>query len=87
MEYNPHMPQFLEDKLKKEAAAKGFGSKRAARYTYGAMQNQGLMKGNKITPKGVAVEKKHVRDTAPHVDRGHTNVRNSGTHTMKLKHS
>jgi hypothetical protein len=30
------MPKFLEDKLKAEAAKKGFKGKRADRYVYGA---------------------------------------------------
>lgn len=79
------MPQFLENKLMKEAAAKGLTGKRAAAYTYGTMNNLGAMHGSQVTPKGIAMEKQHIRDTAPHVDRGHRNVVNPGTHAAKLK--
>jgi hypothetical protein len=53
------MPAFLEAKLKKKAAAKGFEGKRADRYVYGAMNNLGAMRGNKETPKGKRMQKKH----------------------------
>lgn len=53
------MPKFLEENLKSEAAKKGFSGKRADRYVYGAMNNMGVMKGNKVTKKGIAMEKKH----------------------------
>ena len=53
------MPQFLETKLQSEASKKGFTGKRAARYTYGAMNNMGAMKGSKITAKGRSMQRKH----------------------------
>lgn len=53
------MPNFLEDKLKAQAAKKGFTGRRAARYVYGAMNNMGAMHGNQITRKGRAMEQKH----------------------------
>ena len=53
------MPEFLERKPKSEASQKGFTGRRAARYVYGAMNNMGAMKGNKITPKGERMQKKH----------------------------
>jgi len=53
------MPEFLESKLKAEAAKKGLTGKRAARYTYGTMNKLGAMKGSKITAKGRAMQKKH----------------------------
>lgn len=53
------MPLFLEANLKKEAAKKGFAGKRADHYVYGAMNNSGAMRGNKETPKGKRMEKKH----------------------------
>lgn len=53
------MPLFLEDKLKAEAAKKGFSGARAARYTYGAMNNMGAMRGNKETAKGRRMDKRH----------------------------
>lgn len=53
------MPQFLERKLKSEAAKKGFSGRRAARYVYGAMNDLGAMRGNKETEKGEAMERKH----------------------------
>lgn len=53
------MPAFLEKKLKAEARKKGMSGKRAARYVYGAMNNDGAMKGNKETAKGARMAKKH----------------------------
>ena len=53
------MPKFLEDKLKSEAAKKGFSGRRAARYVYGAMNNIGAMRGNKETAKGARMDEKH----------------------------
>lgn len=53
------MPQFLENKLKAEAAKKGFAGRRAARYVYGAMNNLGAMRGNQETAKGAEMERKH----------------------------
>ena len=57
------MPAFLEAKLKKEAASKGFSGKRADRYVYGAMNNMGVMRGNKETAKGERMQKKHEAKT------------------------
>ncbi len=56
------MPRFLETKLRREAAAKGLTGRRADRYTYGAMNNEGLMHGNQETAKGRAVERTHEAD-------------------------
>ena len=56
------MPNFLEDILKTAAAKKGLKGKRADRYTYGALNNMGAMRGNKITAKGKALQKKHETD-------------------------
>ncbi len=53
------MPAFFEKRLMAQAAKKGFGKKRAARYVYGFMNKRGLMSGNKITDKGRAMEAKH----------------------------
>ena len=53
------MPQFLIDKLKRQAARKGFKGKRAAGYVYGTLNNIGAMHGNKETSKGAAMERKH----------------------------
>ena len=49
------MPKFLEDKLKKEYGAK-------SSIPYKVMNSIGAMKGNKETPKGEKMEKKHVKD-------------------------
>ena len=46
------MPKFLENKLKKEYP----GNPKAV---YGTMNKMGVMKGNKITAKGRAMERKH----------------------------
>lgn len=56
------MPTFLEEKLKKQARKKGFKGRRAAEYIYGTMNKMGAMRGNKETPKGRELEKKHKRD-------------------------
>lgn len=55
------MPIFLENKLKTQAAKKGFSGRRAARYVYGAMNNMGAMHGNKETAKGRRMQKKHMK--------------------------
>lgn len=51
------MPKFLENKLKKE-----YPNNPGA--VYGTMNKIGAMKGNKITAKGRAMEKKHKADMA-----------------------
>lgn len=56
------MPKFLEAKLKAEAKKKGLKGRAAAKYTFGAMNNMGAMKGNKETKKGMAMARKHKRD-------------------------
>ena len=53
------MPKFLEDRLKAQAAKKGFSGERAAHYVYGSLNNMGAMHGNKETAKGAAMEEKH----------------------------
>lgn len=55
------MPQFLEDRLKTEAARRGFTGKRLAHYVYGAMNNIGAMHGSKETAKGRNMQAKHNR--------------------------
>lgn len=74
------MPKFLEAKLKKE-----YGANSAVPYK--VMNSIGAMHGNKVTAKGIAMEKKHERDMRPHVDRGHRNVVNPLTHAKKLRSS
>ncbi len=56
------MPKFLEDKLRAEAAAKGKTGRQADRYVFGAMQNMGVMRGNKETAKGARMDAKHAKD-------------------------
>lgn len=56
------MPKFLEDKLRSEAARKGFKGRRADRYVYGTMNHMGAMHGNKETEKGAEMEAKHHAD-------------------------
>lgn len=46
------MPQFLEEKLKKE-----YGNNPHA--IYGTMNKIGAMRGNKVTAKGRAMQRKH----------------------------
>jgi hypothetical protein len=49
------MPAFLEAKLRKNVPS----GVDPDRYVFGAMNNIGAMRGNKITKKGKAMEKKH----------------------------
>jgi hypothetical protein len=72
------MPEFLEKILETAAKRKGLTGREAKRYEYGAMNNMGAMHGNKITTKGVAMERKHI-------DNGHRNVKGKG-HGEKLRH-
>jgi hypothetical protein len=65
------VPEFLEAKLKTQAAKRGFSGKKAARYVYGALNNMGAMRGSKETAKGKRMQKKH--DAKVH-----------GAHTRKL---
>jgi hypothetical protein len=55
------MPQFLEKKLAAGARSKGLKGSTAKKYVFGAFNNMGAMKGNKETPKGAAMQKKHTR--------------------------
>ena len=50
------MPAFLEDRLKAEYGVD-------SSIPYKVMNSQGLMRGNKETPKGRALQTKHDRDT------------------------
>lgn len=52
------MPAAMEKRLKAEAKKKGLKGKAADAYVYGTMNKAGVMKGNKITQKGKAMEKK-----------------------------
>lgn len=56
------MPKFLEQRLEVEGRKKGFTGRKLAHYVWGAMNNIGAVKGNKITSKGRAMQKKHNED-------------------------
>lgn len=43
-----------ESRIKREAGKKRLKGRRAARYVYGALNNAGLMHGNKSTAKGLS---------------------------------
>ena len=75
------MPKFLEDRLKAEAARKGFSGARADRYVYGAMNNLGVMHGSKETAKGQRMDAKHARDRS----RGQHPHRNLGKYLHPKK--
>ena len=49
------MPEFLEAKLKKEYPNNPHA-------VYGTMNKLGAMKGNKVTKKGMEMQRKHDRD-------------------------
>lgn len=51
------MPKFLEDALKKEYPNNPHA-------VYGTLNKIGAMRGNKITPKGEEMERKHEADMA-----------------------
>lgn len=51
------MPKELEAALKKQAKKKGMKGKRKAAFVFGTMNNMGVMHGNKMTEKGMAMEK------------------------------
>jgi hypothetical protein len=57
------MPKFLEKKLKKE-----YGTK--SDIPYKIMNKLGVMKGNKITAKGKAMEKKHKKRMVVAIHKG-----------------
>ena len=56
------MPKFLEDKLRREAEAKGKKGKALDAYVYGTMNNMGAMHGSAETAKGKAMDKQHEED-------------------------
>lgn len=56
------MPKFLEDRLLASARKRGLRGSAAKRYAFGAMNNMGAVRGNKITAKGRAMQRKHDRD-------------------------
>ena len=58
------MPKFLELKLKREYGAD-------SDIPYKIMNKMGVMRGNKITAKGKAMEKKHKRHMSLTEGRGH----------------
>lgn len=60
------MPDFLEKRLRAEAADKGFTGRHADAYVYGALNNMGAMRGSKETAKGKRMEAKHVAETQSH---------------------
>ena len=47
-----------ESAIKKEASKRGFTGDRADAYVYGTLNNIGLKKGNKTTPRGMQKAKK-----------------------------
>jgi hypothetical protein len=42
-----------ESAIASSARKRGFTGRKKARYVYGALNNAGLMHGNKVTPKGM----------------------------------
>jgi hypothetical protein len=57
------MPSFLEEKLKRQYP----GNPSAV---YGTLNKLGAMRGSKITPKGRAMERKHVADMMKQAAKG-----------------
>jgi hypothetical protein len=61
------MPKFLEQKLKREYAAKGKKGKALDHAVFGTMNAIGAMHGNQITAQGERMQEKHDRDVETHV--------------------
>ncbi len=59
------MPKFLENKLKSEYGAN-------SKVPYKVMNAIGAMHGNKETPKGAAMDKKHIEHVHEHLNTPHT---------------
>jgi hypothetical protein len=53
------MPNFLEDKLRKQYRAKGKSGRELDNAVYGTLNGIGAMHGNQVTPKGKEMERKH----------------------------
>lgn len=53
------MPKELEDSLKREYEAKGKSGKDLNHAIFGTMNRLGAVHGNKITAKGIAMDRKH----------------------------
>lgn len=60
------MPTFLEKRLRASARRKGYKGAQVEHYVYGAMNNLGAMRGNRVTKKGEAMQRKHDRDSGAH---------------------
>lgn len=56
------MPKGIESEIRKSAAKAGKTGEEADRYVYGALNNKGLMHGNKETAKGAKAEAKFEKD-------------------------
>ena len=55
------MPKFLENRLRREYAAKGKSGKALDRAIYGTLNKIGAMRGSKTTAKGRRMQEKHER--------------------------
>jgi hypothetical protein len=53
------MPNFLEDKLRREYRAKGKKGRALDHAVYGTLNKIGAMHGNQVTAEGEAMERKH----------------------------
>ena len=53
------MPRFLEERLRAQAAKKGYTGDRADKYVYGTLNSIGAMHGSETTDKGREMERKH----------------------------
>lgn len=56
------MPKAIEAKIRAEGQKRGLSGRRLDQYTYGALNNAGMMHGSKITAKGEKAESKYERD-------------------------
>jgi len=68
------LPKFLENALRHEGRKKGLTGRHLNHYIFGAMNNLGAVKGNKITPKGEEMEKKHMADKKPAMAMEHMRI-------------
>lgn len=81
------MPRFLEQRLRKEYAAKGKRGEELNHAIYGTMNSIGAMHGNKITPKGEEMEKKHMaKEAKAPYHMTHITHHDDGSHTVEHEH-
>lgn len=72
------MPKFLEAKLKRQYGAD-------SKIPFKVMNKMGVMRGNKVTPKGVAMEEKHEADLSEGTQRNNKKSARMKLHSTYMK--